>query len=57
MAEYLKLEFMKETGFARMKICDGVGSYLQLYGLLTKLDVVREIAEASWRARDWKQKL
>ncbi|KAG6573502.1 Replication factor C subunit 2, partial [Cucurbita argyrosperma subsp. sororia] len=37
MAEYLKLEIMKETGFAHMRICDGVGSYLQLCGLLAKL--------------------
>ncbi|KAL0700183.1 hypothetical protein Bca4012_056305 [Brassica carinata] len=46
MAEYLKLEFMKETGFAHMRICDGVGSYLQLCGLLAKLAVVRETAKA-----------
>ncbi|KAK4389329.1 Replication factor C subunit, partial [Sesamum angolense] len=37
MPEYLKLEFMKETGFAHMRICDGVGSYLQMCGLLAKL--------------------
>ncbi|WZZ51572.1 hypothetical protein YC2023_051679 [Brassica napus] len=42
MAEYLKLEFMKKTGFPHMRICDGVGSYLQLCGLLAKLAVVRE---------------
>ncbi|XP_062145813.1 replication factor C subunit 2 [Alnus glutinosa] len=47
MAEYLKLEFMKETGFAHMRICDGVGSYLQLCGLLAKLAVVRETAKAA----------
>ncbi|KAG4933073.1 hypothetical protein JHK87_047075 [Glycine soja] len=46
MAEYLKLEFMKETGFAHMRICDGVGSYLQLCGLLAKLSLVRETAKA-----------
>ncbi|CAE5962334.1 unnamed protein product [Arabidopsis arenosa] len=46
MAEYLKLEFMKETGFAHMRICDGVGSYLQLCGLLAKLSIVRETAKA-----------
>ncbi|KAJ0229241.1 hypothetical protein HA466_0318030 [Hirschfeldia incana] len=45
MAEYLKLEFMKETGFAHMRICDGVGSYLQLCGLLAKLAVARETAK------------
>ncbi|XP_012835443.1 PREDICTED: replication factor C subunit 2 [Erythranthe guttata] len=40
MAEYLKLEFMKETGFAHMRICDGVGSYLQLCGLLAKFAIM-----------------
>ncbi|RYR77742.1 hypothetical protein Ahy_A01g002334 isoform A [Arachis hypogaea] len=47
MAEYLKLEFMKETGFAHMRICDGVGSYLQMCGLLAKLSLVRETAKAA----------
>nr|GMD82382.1 replication factor C subunit 2 [Ipomoea batatas] len=47
MAEYLKLEFMKETGFAHMRICDGVGSYLQLCGLLAKLALARETAKAA----------
>ncbi|KAK1305150.1 hypothetical protein QJS10_CPB11g00738 [Acorus calamus] len=47
MAEYLKLEFMKETGFAHMRICDGVGSFLQLCGLLAKLAQVRETAKAA----------
>ncbi|ESR53799.1 Replication factor C subunit 2 [Citrus sinensis] len=46
MAEHLKLEFMKEAGFAHMRICDGVGSYLQLCGLLAKLSIVRETAKA-----------
>ncbi|PKU70619.1 hypothetical protein MA16_Dca008736 [Dendrobium catenatum] len=46
MAEYLKLEFLKETGFAHMRICDGVGSLLQLSGLLAKLALVRETAKA-----------
>ncbi|CAO2822020.1 unnamed protein product [Amaranthus hypochondriacus] len=47
MPEYLKLEFMKETGFAHMRICDGVGSYLQLCGLLAKLSLVNETAKAA----------
>ncbi|CAM8880985.1 unnamed protein product [Rhodiola kirilowii] len=46
MAEYIKLEFMKETGFAHMRICDGVGSFLQLCGLLAKLSLARETANA-----------
>ncbi|KAI5665050.1 hypothetical protein M9H77_24373 [Catharanthus roseus] len=36
-----------ETGFAHMRICDGVGSYLQLCGLLAKLSLVRETAKAA----------
>lgn len=47
MPEYLKLEFMKETGFAHMRICDGVGSYLQMSGLLAKLALARETAKAA----------
>ncbi|URD99921.1 Replication factor C subunit [Musa troglodytarum] len=46
MAEFLKLEFLKETGFAHMRICDGVGSFLQLSGLLAKLAMARETAKA-----------
>ncbi|KAG9451667.1 hypothetical protein H6P81_004571 [Aristolochia fimbriata] len=46
MPEYLKLEFLKETGFAHMRICDGVGSLLQLCGLLAKLALARETAKA-----------
>lgn len=37
----------QETGFAHMRICDGVGSYLQLCGLLAKFSVVRETAKAA----------
>lgn len=36
----------QETGFAHMRICDGVGSFLQLSGLLAKLSLVRDTAEA-----------
>ena len=39
---------LQETGFAHMRICDGVGSYLQLCGLLAKLSLVRETAKAVW---------
>lgn len=38
---------LQETGFAHMRICDGVGSYLQLCGLLAKLFLVRETAKAA----------
>eukprot|EP00252_Welwitschia_mirabilis_P017934 TRINITY_DN4002_c0_g1_i1.p1 TRINITY_DN4002_c0_g1~~TRINITY_DN4002_c0_g1_i1.p1 ORF type:complete len:210 (-),score=36.64 TRINITY_DN4002_c0_g1_i1:130-759(-) len=47
MPEFLKLEFIKETGFAHMRISDGVGSLLQLSGLLAKLSLVRDTAKAS----------
>ncbi|KAJ3680133.1 hypothetical protein LUZ60_016411 [Juncus effusus] len=46
MAEVLKLEFLKETGFAHMRICDGVGSYLQLSGLLAKFSLVTQTVKA-----------
>ena len=38
--------FAQETGFAHMRICDGVGSFLQLSGLLAKFALVRETAKA-----------
>lgn len=47
MPEYLKLEFIKETGFAHMRISDGVGSLLQLSGLLAKLSIVRDTSKAA----------
>ncbi|XP_060029508.1 replication factor C subunit 2 [Erinaceus europaeus] len=37
MAEYLKLEFIKEIGYTHMKIADGVSSLLQMAGLLARL--------------------
>lgn len=37
LQEFLKLEFLKEVGFCHMRITDGVGSRLQLSGLLAKL--------------------
>ncbi|KAA3456481.1 replication factor C subunit 2 [Gossypium australe] len=42
-----KVISQKETGFAHMRICDGVGSYLQLCGLLAKFSQVRETAKAT----------
>uniref|UniRef100_A0A0D6QRT8 AAA+ ATPase domain-containing protein n=1 Tax=Araucaria cunninghamii TaxID=56994 RepID=A0A0D6QRT8_ARACU len=47
MPEYLKLEFIRETGFAHMRISDGVGSLLQLSGLLAKFCIVRDTAKAA----------
>uniref|UniRef100_A0A0A8YZP6 Pco108913 n=1 Tax=Arundo donax TaxID=35708 RepID=A0A0A8YZP6_ARUDO len=37
---------LKETGFAHMRICDGVGSFLQLSGLLAEFALMREGAKA-----------
>ena len=35
--EELKLEFVKEIGFAHMRVLDGLDSLLQLSGLVAKL--------------------
>nr|KAF6369234.1 hypothetical protein mMyoMyo1_010612 [Myotis myotis] len=37
MAEYLKLEFIKEIRYTHMKIAEGVNSLLQMEGLLARL--------------------
>ncbi|EGF82628.1 hypothetical protein BATDEDRAFT_86526 [Batrachochytrium dendrobatidis JAM81] len=37
MAEYIKLEFVKEIGFAHMRLLEGCQSLLQLHGLIGKL--------------------
>jgi len=37
MAEYLKLEFVKEIGYTHMRIAEGVDSLLQMSGLLARL--------------------
>ncbi|KAF8067401.1 RFC2 [Scenedesmus sp. PABB004] len=37
MSEFLRLEFLREIGFAHMRIGEGVNSRLQLSGLLAKL--------------------
>jgi replication factor C subunit 2/4 len=37
MAEYLKLEFVKEIGYTHMRIAEGVDSLLQMAGLLARL--------------------
>jgi replication factor C subunit 2/4 len=37
MAEYLKLEYIKEIGLTHMKIVEGVDSLLQLTALLARL--------------------
>ncbi|CAF88263.1 unnamed protein product, partial [Tetraodon nigroviridis] len=37
MAEYLKLEFVKEIGYTHMRVAEGVNSLLQMAGLLARL--------------------
>jgi len=37
MAEYLKLEFIKEIGYTHMRIVEGVSTLLQMTGLLARL--------------------
>uniref|UniRef100_A0A4W6D904 Replication factor C (activator 1) 2 n=1 Tax=Lates calcarifer TaxID=8187 RepID=A0A4W6D904_LATCA len=37
MAEYLKLEFIKEIGYTHMRVTEGVNSLLQMAGLLGRL--------------------
>ena len=37
MPEALKLEYLREIGFAHMKIADGVATLLQLLGLAARL--------------------
>ncbi|KAH6577955.1 hypothetical protein BASA50_010138 [Batrachochytrium salamandrivorans] len=37
MAEYMKLEFIKEIGFAHMRLLEGCQSLLQMHGLIAKL--------------------
>lgn len=36
-SEFMQLEFLREIGFAHVRVGDGVGSRLQLSGLLAKL--------------------
>ncbi|XP_056279685.1 replication factor C subunit 2 [Pseudoliparis swirei] len=37
MAEYLKLDFIKEIGYTHMRVSEGVNSLLQMSGLLSRL--------------------
>ncbi|XP_065557985.1 replication factor C subunit 2-like [Artemia franciscana] len=37
MAEYLKLEFLKEIGYTHMRIAEGISSLLQMTGLVARL--------------------
>lgn len=40
MPEGVKLEYLKEIGFAHMRVADGVISLLQLHGLAARLCMV-----------------
>ena len=44
MSELLKLEYLKAVGFAQMRIGEGVGSLLQLSGLLARLCTIKQRA-------------
>ena len=37
MEEYLKLECIKEIGFTHMRIVNGLGTFVQLSGLLARI--------------------
>lgn len=37
LAEYTKLEFIKEIGWTHMRILEGVGTLVQLSGLIARL--------------------
>ena len=37
LEEFIKLEYMREIGYAQMRVAEGVASRLQLSGLLAKL--------------------
>ncbi|XP_014772174.1 replication factor C subunit 2 [Octopus bimaculoides] len=45
MAEYLKLEFIKEIGYTHMRIVQGVNTLLQLSALLARLCKISAIAK------------
>uniref|UniRef100_A0A671RXV2 Replication factor C subunit 2 n=1 Tax=Sinocyclocheilus anshuiensis TaxID=1608454 RepID=A0A671RXV2_9TELE len=47
MAEYLKLEYIKEIGYTHMKVAEGVNSLLQMAGLLGRLCSKTAAADAS----------
>lgn len=46
LPEFVKLEFIREIGFAHMRIADGNTSFLQVCGLLAKLCKVAAAAKA-----------
>ena len=45
MPEFVKLEMIREIGFAHMRVGDGVNSLLQMAGLVAKLCKVAERAK------------
>jgi len=55
LPEPLKLEYIKEIGFAHMRVADGLNTYLQLAGLVARLSQ-RQLdstpSRSSWEATD-----
>ena len=51
MPEYVKLEMIREIGFAHMRVGDGVNSLLQMAGLCAKLCKVARAAKSGVAAR------
>ena len=51
MPEFVKLEMIREVGFAHMRVGDGVNSLLQMAGLCAKLCKVAEGAKAGTMGR------
>ncbi|KAI0296218.1 P-loop containing nucleoside triphosphate hydrolase protein [Russula brevipes] len=49
LPEYTKLEYIKEIGFTHMRILEGVGTLIQLGGLVARLcKMVRRVRLLSW---------
>ena len=51
MPEFVKLEMIREIGFAHMRVGDGVNSLLQMAGLCAKLCKVARAAKSGVAAR------
>lgn len=48
--EALKLEYLREIGFAQMRVSDGVNSLLQLLGLVSRLSLKSELVSSKTAA-------
>jgi len=47
LPEYIKLEFLKEIGFAHKQALEGCDSFVQLSGLLAKMCKVAKLSQSS----------